>query len=113
MMPKGIVKLRFAILYLNCRTLTLPYLGVRKNGCTPLEIFQWDDKADIEKLKSDTATMDKIRDEIADITMYILSLVNQLDIDLSDAVLSKLEKNREKYDKHIVLKTGAYRKDKL
>ena len=78
-----------------------------------LEIFQWDEKADIQDIKDDERAMSKINEEIADIMMYILSLSNQLDIDLSGAILAKLEKNRKKYDKNVVLKTGAYRKDKL
>lgn len=78
-----------------------------------LEIFQWDEKADIQDIKTDAETMNKIKEEIADVMMYILCLANQLDIDLSEAVLTKLEKNRKKYDRGVVLETGAYRKDKL
>jgi len=78
-----------------------------------LEVFQWDEKADIQDIKADEETMGRIREEVADVVMYILGLANQLDIDLSEAVLKKLEKNRAKYDKDVVLGTGAYRKDKL
>jgi dCTP diphosphatase len=78
-----------------------------------LEIFQWDEKADIQDIRDDEETMSKIREEIADVMMYILCFSNQLDLDLSGAILAKLEKNRVKYDKNAVLKTGAYRKDKL
>ena len=78
-----------------------------------LEIFQWDEKADIQDIKSDEETMSKISAEVADVMMYILCLSNQLDLDLSMAILTKLEKNRAKYDKNIVLETRAYRKDKL
>jgi dCTP diphosphatase len=78
-----------------------------------LEIFQWDEKTDIQDIKSDDRAMSKIKEEIADVVMYVLCLSNQLDLDLSEAVLKKLEKNRAKYDKDMVLDTGAYRKDKL
>ena len=78
-----------------------------------LEIFQWDEKADIQEIKNDEKTMKKIKEEIADVMMYILCLANQLDLDLSETILTKLEKNRAKYDKNTVLETGAYRKDKL
>jgi len=78
-----------------------------------LEIFQWDEKADIQDIKTDAEMMNKIEEEIADVMMYILCLANKLDIDLSEAILTKLEKNRTKYDKDVVLGTGAYRKDKL
>jgi NTP pyrophosphatase (non-canonical NTP hydrolase) len=78
-----------------------------------LEIFQWDEKADIQDIKNNEQTMSKIKEEVADIMMYILCFSDQLDLDLSEAILTKLEKNRRKYDKNAVLKTGAYRKDKL
>ena len=78
-----------------------------------LEIFQWDEKKDIQHIKNDQKVMNKIKEEIADVMMYILSLSNQLDFDLTEAILTKLEKNRIKYDKSFVLETGAYRKDKL
>ena len=78
-----------------------------------LEIFQWDEKMDIQKMKDDEKTMSKIKDEVADVMTYILCLSNQLDLDLSEIVLAKIEKNHTKYDKNTVLETGAYRKDKL
>ncbi len=42
-----------------------------------LEIFQWDEKADIQDIKNDEKAMSKISEEVADIMMYILSLSNQ------------------------------------
>ncbi|MFC1714711.1 nucleotide pyrophosphohydrolase [Candidatus Poribacteria bacterium] len=78
-----------------------------------LEMFQWDEKVDIQDIKDDEKTMGKIKEEVADVMTYILCLANQLDLDLSEVVLAKLEKNRAKYDKNTVLETGAYRKDKL
>ena len=78
-----------------------------------MEIFQWDDKKDIQSIKEDKETMYRITEEVADVMMYILSMANKLDIDLSEAILTKLKKNRIKYDKDMVFETGAYRKDKL
>lgn len=78
-----------------------------------LEIFQWDEKKDTQDIKNDKEIMTRIEEEAADVMMYILSLSNQLNFDLSQAILTKLEKNRVKYDKKIVLETGVYRKDKL
>lgn len=78
-----------------------------------LEIFQWDEKKDIQAIKEDKETIYRITEEVADVMMYILSLSNKLDIDLSESILEKLKKNRIKYDKNVVIETGAYRKDKL
>ena len=78
-----------------------------------LEIFQWDEKADIQDIRTDEKTMNRIEEEVADVMMYILCISNQLDLDLSRIVLDKLERNRMKYGKDVVKETGAYRKDKL
>ena len=45
----------------------------------------------------DPGFRDEIADEIADVCCYLLSLVNTLDLDLSEAVLAKLIKNARKY----------------
>ncbi len=55
-----------------------------------LELFQWkssDCDVDIEELK----------DEMADILIYLLSLADVTDVDLGDAVRKKIEKNEKKY----------------
>jgi len=78
-----------------------------------MEVFQWDEKMDVGAIRNDRQTMKRIEDEVADVLMYVLSLANRLDMDLSDAVLAKLAKVRTKYDKDVVRETGAYRKDKL
>ena len=62
-----------------------------------LEHFQWVDKQPIESIKSDIKLMEKIRDELADVIVYSLNFANQLDIDVSSAIISKLEKNAKKY----------------
>ena len=41
--------------------------------------------------------MELIRDEVADVLIYLLFLSHDLGIDLPEAILAKLEKNREKY----------------
>lgn len=38
-----------------------------------------------------------IADELADVVIYALSLANVLDLDVSDAVLGKLERNEARY----------------
>lgn len=40
-----------------------------------------------------------ICDEIADVFIYLVSLVNALDIDLSEIFIKKMQKNRQKYSK--------------
>jgi NTP pyrophosphatase (non-canonical NTP hydrolase) len=41
--------------------------------------------------------IDSTKEEIADVFIYLISLVNSLNMDLSQTVLKKLEKNKKKY----------------
>ncbi len=54
-----------------------------------LELFQWRDPDMVEK--------ERVEEEMADVFIYLLSLVDVMDIDLGKAVMKKLEKNRSKY----------------
>jgi NTP pyrophosphatase (non-canonical NTP hydrolase) len=59
-----------------------------------MEHFQWEnsDKRDFPEDK-----MTEIKEELADILMYCFSMANSLNIDITKAVLDKLEKNKKKY----------------
>ncbi len=57
-----------------------------------LENFQW--KSNEEAL---TERFEQIRDEIADVGIYLLLLADDLGIDLEQTILDKLQKNSEKY----------------
>ncbi|PAB61352.1 nucleotide pyrophosphohydrolase [Anaeromicrobium sediminis] len=61
-----------------------------------LEIFQWKDLKDMD-LSTDSPDNLKIKEEVADIANYILLICNELDIDLEEAILEKIERNRTKY----------------
>ena len=63
-----------------------------------LEVFQWLSGEEIsQRLESDGGFREQLRDEIADVVLYVCSLSNAADIDISSAVINKLEKNRLKY----------------
>jgi len=62
-----------------------------------MELFQWKDNEEIEAIVGDTEALQEIKDELADIMIYSLSLANRTGIDLSKAVLGKLKKNSKKY----------------
>ena len=60
-----------------------------------LEIFQWiSSENSIEYAKKN---MNKINEKVAEVMIYCFILANALDIDISNAVTEKLEKNRKKY----------------
>jgi NTP pyrophosphatase (non-canonical NTP hydrolase) len=47
--------------------------------------------------QSDPKRMEGIRDEVADVMIYLLFLSNDLGIDISEAIRAKVLKNEEKY----------------
>jgi NTP pyrophosphatase (non-canonical NTP hydrolase) len=60
-----------------------------------LEKFLWKNKEEVEEAL--VKNREEIEDEIADIAIYVLDLVDVLNIDLEKAILAKLEKNKLKY----------------
>ncbi len=60
-----------------------------------MEHFQW--LTSEEVLNPDNLDIGGIRDELADVVCYALSLANALDIELSEAIEQKMVKNRVKY----------------
>lgn len=62
-----------------------------------MEHFQWLDVDESIVRGRDPARRGEIADEIADVCCYLLSLVNALELDLSEAVKAKLIKNARKY----------------
>lgn len=62
-----------------------------------MEPFQWLNEEDSRRLFEKPAEFAKVREEIADVLIYLLRLADQLDIDLDQAVTAKIRKNAEKY----------------
>lgn len=61
-----------------------------------MEILQWSSTE--ESLKIDESEeFTHLKEELADVIIYCLSLANQLDIDVAAAIEDKIEKNGEKY----------------
>lgn len=59
------------------------------------EIFQWLTEEESYSFTSDSKQ--HVKDEVADIAIYLLRICMKLDIDLEDAILQKMKKNEEKY----------------
>jgi len=62
-----------------------------------MERFQWLTTAEAQEAVQDPAERAAIADELADILIYCLSLSNALDLDVSSAVLGKLQINEHRY----------------
>lgn len=67
-----------------------------------LELFLWFDNPETTQVLEDEELVDEIRDEIADVLIYCLSLAIQMDIDLLEAVEEKMEKNESRFDEETV-----------
>lgn len=62
-----------------------------------LEEFQWKSDEMIKNYVSSSAGLDNIKEEIADIAIYLLLLSHDLQIDLVAAIEDKINKNEKKY----------------
>jgi dCTP diphosphatase len=60
-----------------------------------LEHFQWLTEAESKDLPP--AKLAEVRDEMADVLVYLVRLADKLDVNLLDAAAQKIEKNAAKY----------------
>lgn len=62
-----------------------------------MERFQWLTTEEAQAAVEDPAERAAVADELADIVIYCLSLSNALGLDVSSAVLGKLQTNEHRY----------------
>jgi NTP pyrophosphatase (non-canonical NTP hydrolase) len=62
-----------------------------------MEHFQWLTLQESQNYQADAANRAEIAEELADILIYCLSFANQANIDVSQAVLGKLQKNESRF----------------
>jgi dCTP diphosphatase len=62
-----------------------------------MDHFRWVENARAGEVVRDPAAAEKVRHELADVLLLLLSFANAAGIDLSDAAAEKLEINRRKY----------------
>ncbi len=70
-------------------------LSIMLEAAEVLEHFQWKSPTDVDA--HGQACKDEISEELADVAIYLFELADNLGIDLSAAIFSKLKKNAEKY----------------
>lgn len=61
------------------------------------EVFQWVTEDQSRTVGSDPRTAQAVRDELADVTLYLVRLADVLGVDLDEAVRNKLALNAAKY----------------
>lgn len=62
-----------------------------------MEPFQWLTPEASLKLRDDPERLEHVGEELADVLCYAMALANQLGLDVTQAVIKKLAKNRQKY----------------
>ncbi len=62
-----------------------------------VEIFQWLTEDQSRQAGSDPRTAQAVRDELADVQIYLSRLAYVLGVDMNEAVTSKIAKNAQKY----------------
>ncbi len=60
-----------------------------------LEHFQWMTESDSRTIEPDTRA--KVREELADVLLYLIRLADKLDVDLVEAAVDKIAVNAKKY----------------
>ncbi len=62
-----------------------------------VELFQWLNEEQSKKVAQDPKTARAVRDELADVLLYLVRLSSVLQVDLNEAVTAKLASNGLKY----------------
>jgi len=73
-----------------------------------MENFLWFGNPSSEEVREDEELLKEVRDEIADVMIYLLGLANQLNIDPLQAVEEKLKKNDDRFDPETVEEINEY-----
>jgi NTP pyrophosphatase (non-canonical NTP hydrolase) len=62
-----------------------------------LELTQWKTDEEIDALSANTQAHESLRDECADVLLYLLLIADKAGINLEEAARAKLEKNAANY----------------
>ena len=62
-----------------------------------LEHFRWKNHEEVEEMLSNEKKREEIGDEMADVLYFLIRLSQRYNIDLTDALEKKMEKNKERY----------------
>lgn len=62
-----------------------------------LEIFRWKNDKEVEELLKNSEKKEHVKDEMADVLYFLIRMAQKYNIDLSEALDRKIEKNNNKY----------------
>lgn len=66
-----------------------------------MEHFQWLTVEESWQLIQNPNQRVEVADELADVIIYCLSFANQADIDMSDAILTKMRRNEQRFPPYL------------
>jgi NTP pyrophosphatase (non-canonical NTP hydrolase) len=72
-------------------------MGLAAEAAELLEIFQWLTEAQSSMIMDDEKGMAHVKEEMADVFIYLARLATKLNVDIEAAVLKKIELNEAKY----------------
>jgi dCTP diphosphatase len=67
-----------------------------------MEIFQWMTEAQSNQIKEDEKKLNQVKEELADIFLYLVRISSKLGVNLELEALSKIELNNFKYPASLV-----------
>ena len=73
-----------------------------------MELFQWKGQQEVLEMLKDQDKLVRVKEELADIMILCLNMANVLNVDVSQAIAEKIDKNKAKYPVELV--KGNYRK---
>jgi len=76
-------------------------MGLAAEAAELLEIFQWLTEEQSKEIVRDEKEMALVREEIADVFIYLVRLADKLGVDIEKAVEEKIKLNEEKYPVHL------------
>jgi NTP pyrophosphatase (non-canonical NTP hydrolase) len=72
-------------------------MAVAAEAAELLEIFQWLTEEQSREIINNEKEMSLIKEEIADVVIYLVRLADKLNVDIEKAVLEKIALNEKKY----------------
>lgn len=96
-LTRSLVKFRDERDWAQFHTLRNLIVSLNLEAAELLELTQWKSDPEIAALLEDGRGQEALRDECADILLYLLLIAEKADFDLLRAAAAKLEKNARKY----------------
>ncbi|MBI1891392.1 MAG: nucleotide pyrophosphohydrolase [Burkholderiales bacterium] len=97
MLTEALLKFRDDRNWKQFHTLKDLILSLNLESAELLELMQWKTNEEVSALKSESNFVEALKDECADVFLYLLLIAEEAGIDLIQAAESKLQKNAAKY----------------